>query len=31
MLDETDQPFPADLVEGSGHRLPITTVIFRTQ
>jgi hypothetical protein len=30
MLDEMDQPFPADLVEGSGHRLPIT-VIFRSR
>jgi hypothetical protein len=27
MLDETDQPIPADLVEGSGDTLPISTII----
>jgi hypothetical protein len=27
MLDEPDQPFPADLVEGSGDRLPISAII----
>jgi hypothetical protein len=27
MLDETDQPIPADLVEGSGDRLPISAII----